>query len=724
MAALRTVLSKLLGLTSVPFIPQMEATECGAACLSMVLASHGRHTPLAEVRLACGVSRDGASALSILRAAKDYGLLARGVSCEPEALDEVPLPAILHWDLNHFVVLDWLSKRNAMLVDPRLGVFVMDRALLGRHFTGVALLFEPADGFCRRPRTRPGLARYTKILREHLPSLGQTLGASILLQVAALVFPVANQLLLDWVIVPRQPAWLWGVTLGLSTAVACRMALQWMRGFVLQSIQLSMDQQLLSGFVEHLLRLPLHFFAQRQPGDLMQRVSSHVVMRDLLSTRTASVILDCAFLAMILVVMLAYDTRLGAIVLAFATARVLLLAILRRRNQRLMAAELAGAGRDQAVLVEALSPLETIRASGAEGRMADRWTDRAIDRLNVSAERGRLELLTAQVMLVMSSATTIVVFLVGGGRVIDERMTIGVFAAFLTLQNVFLEPLESLLSAVSTLQYGESHLQRLDDVMATALEVSGPDDIGTLEGGIRLEGVSFAYSPGGNEVLSGIDVEVRPGEFVALVGPSGAGKSTLARLLVGLHIPTSGTLRFDGRDLRTLDLQRLRRRLGVVPQESFLFDDTVRANLALGDPHRPFEELREAARLACVDDVIESLPLGYYTRIGENGRQLSGGQRQRLCLARALTGKPAILLLDEPTSALDEDLESRIQKNLARLGCTRVVIAHRLATIAAADRILALDRGRIVQEGSYEALSQTPGLFRDFVLARNEGTGS
>ena len=320
--------------------------------------------------------------------------------------------------------------------------------------------------------------------------------------------------------------------------------------------------------------------------------------------------------------------------------------------------------------------------------------------------------------MLLQGIGTALVFLVGGEAVVDQRMTLGTFASFLALQNLFMTPLDSLLQTVGQLQFLGNHLERLDDVLTTPVEPSGSADPGRLRGAVELLNVSFAFSPGAAPTIQDVSVRVRPGEKIAIVGPSGAGKSTLARLLLGMHLPSSGSIAFDGRDLRELDLPRVRDQMGVVLQDTFLFDDTIRANLSLKDEEVPLERLRAATRLACVDEVIEALPESYGTRLGDNGNVLSGGQRQRLNLARALVQEPAILLLDEATSALDLDTERRVHEGLAQLGCTRILIAHRLATVRDADRILVLQAGRIVQEGTYEELAAREGLFRSLVEAR------
>lgn len=701
-----------------PFIPQMEMTECGAASLAMVLAFHGHRAPLSEVRQACGTSRDGSSARSILHAAEAYGLEAVAVKVEVEHLGELPLPAILHWNFDHFLVLEHLGKDRAVLVDPAEGRGTVLLEEVSRRFTGVAIVLAPDETFVTRPFTRPSLARYQKLLRARLPALATVLGASLLVQASGMVLPVANQLLLDHVILPRKEPLLWALAFGMGTALTVRTLASLLRSWVIQGLQKTFDLSLMGQFLEHLLHLPLTFFLQRKTGDLVQRMQTNATVRAMFTSQSVSSLLDGFLLLGFLGLMLAYDPALGTVVLGVSLARAALILTLKGRNRQFMSAELAASGQEGQALVEALSALETIKAGGTEPEMIERWSNRMIQRVNAGLLRRSLEIGSTQAMVVLQGISTAAVFWLGGREVVEGRMTVGVFASFLALQSLFMGPLESLLAAAGQLQFLNNHLSRLDDILEAAPELPGPLDPGRLKGGIRLEDVSFQYASGSPMVLQDINLEIRPGEKVALVGPSGAGKSTLARLLLGLHLPTRGVVRFDGRDLRDLDLQRVRNQVGVVLQETFFFNDTVRSNLSLNDPDLPLEKIREAADLARVLEVVEALPMGFDTPLGENAGTLSGGQRQRLSLARALAHDPSILLLDEATSSLDLELEAALHANLARMGCTRVVIAHRLATVEDADRILVMDGGRLVQCGSFESLRRVEGLFRDLVLAK------
>jgi ATP-binding cassette, subfamily B, bacterial len=697
----------------VPVVHQMEVAECGAACLAMVLSFYGRHVPLAELRETCAVTRDGANAYNLLKAARQNGLEARALQIQQASeLQRLTLPAILHWDFNHFIVLEACSRETLMIVDPNSGRQTVSIQEAGRRFTGIVLCFQPSPGFQPRAVSRPSLVRYRALLAGMLPNLGQILLATLALQLFGLVAPVASLLLLDRVITPRQLPWMWGLGIALGATVVARALLTLVRSWVLQGLQNALDANLMGRFLDHLLHLPLAFFLQREAGDLVQRVQSNAILRQLFSSQSLSALLDSILLLSYALLMLAFHWLLGLVVLAFGTARVLLFVGLRKRSQRIMASELAGSGRENAALVAALTGLETTRAIGGEDRMVARWVQPMATTLNRQIERRRLEINVDQLATLLKALALAAVFIIGGHAVVEREITIGVFAAFITLQSLFMQPLESLMQAGAQLQYLSTHLHRLDDVMETPVEASGRESP-RLTGAIELETVSFGYSAHAPMLLHAVSLKIEKGEKIAIVGRSGAGKSTLARLLLGMHLPDVGAIRFDGHDIRDCDLSHLRRQMGIVQQETFLFDDTIRANLSLNDPELPLERLRWAAHLACIDDVIEALPQGYRSRAGENGCLLSGGQRQRLAIARAVAHSPAILLLDEATSSLDLDTEARIHANLGQLGCTRIVIAHRLATVMDADRILVLENGRLVQQGHYHELLDQDGLFRE-----------
>ncbi len=382
----------------VAYVPQMEISECGAASLAMVLAFHGHHASLPEVRQACGVSRDGANALAIVRAARGYGFDAKGAKVEMGQLSHLPLPAILHWDFNHFVVLESLTKTKATLVDPACGRRAVTVEELGRHFTGVALVCTPAEAFKKRPKTNPSLSKYIETFRRSVPNLAQLFLSSLSLQIVGLVFPIANQVLLDRVIIPAQTAWLWGLAFGLGGAVIVKALLTLIRSYVVQGLQNELDYSLMGRFLGHMLRLPLGFFLQREAGDLVQRGQSNAMIRNLLSSQSVSALLDALLLLGYAALMLAYDSSLALVVLAFSAIRVGLLLGFKDKNQRIMASELAAAGREGGALVESMMGLETTKAAGAYSRMVQRRAHRMTQRVNNGLERRRLSIGMNQTM--------------------------------------------------------------------------------------------------------------------------------------------------------------------------------------------------------------------------------------------------------------------------------------------------------------------------------------
>jgi ATP-binding cassette, subfamily B, bacterial len=698
---------------SMPYIAQLEAVECGAASLAMVLAHHGHHAPLPEVREACAVSRDGVNALAILRAAESYGLDAKGYRAELEGLAQIPLPAILHWEFSHFVVLERLARNgDAYIVDPAQGRSKVSREILAKSFTGAVLAFTPTGSLRPRQRKSPNLHRYREAMRAHVGTIGQLVAFSLLLQVAGIVFPVGQQFLVDHVLVPRQESWLWGLAAALALAALVQATLQFARGWVLDTLQTILDVRLLGDFMRHVVRLPIGFFLQRRPGDLLQRLESNRALRSFLGSRIATSVFDIFLIIGYGTLMMVYHWKLGLLVVALGCVRAGMQFALRGLSRQVAAVELTALSRAGGTLVESLGALETIKSVSAESVAIRRWSDLVVTRANASLPRLQLENTTAQLTGLLSALGVAAVSAVAGYEVISGGMSIGVFTAFLTLQGLYLTPFNSLIENLESWQLLNSHLARLDDVMQAEPEPSGDLDAKAMRGEIRLAGVGFRYAPGSPWVLRGIDAHVRPGEKIAIVGPSGAGKSTLARVLLGMLTPTEGAMFFDGQDMRRYDLGKLRARMGAVLQESSLLSDTVHANISLNDPTLSPGQVQAAAQLACVDAVIDALPRGYATRLGEDGMQLSGGERQRLCLARALAHRPAILLLDEATSALDAETEGRVHANLGTLGCTRIIIAHRFSTVRDADRILVVDRGCIVQEGTFGMLSGQAGTFR------------
>lgn len=698
----------------VPYVPQLEMAECGVACLAMVLRYLGAAVPLAELRLACGVSRNGATVAAIVAAAKQYGVRARAVKVGVRALPRLQAPAVLHWNFNHFVVLERASARGATIVDPASGRRRVSPLELQQSCTGVAITFSLEPHFQRRAERGHSFARHAGVLAKCRSGLIAIMIVALLLEVVTMVFPASDQILIDHVLLAGRSSWLIGLVSAVTVAAAAAVTLTALRDALVHKLAFQLDLVLVTSFVKHLLRLPIPFFAQRTSGDLMQRVEANGELRSL-ATQVLLAVLDLAMVLGYSALMLLYDVVLGSVVIALTLLRIVLVVVLSRPAGMLTSSELASAGAERTTAIEAFSIPETVRAFAAEELLTDRFVDKMTDRLNASLMLRRFEARNEAITGVFEALSSAAILWLGGNAVLEQRMSLGVLVGFFALRLFLQKPLLALVSAVTAFIYMKGIMSRLDDVLDTKREASGLWHPGVLRGAIELTDVSYAHSPHEPPVCDGISLRIAPGEKIAIVGSTGAGKTTLAQLIVGLLAPTRGAVLYDGIPLSELDSKVVRRQLGVVLQEVWLFEGSVRDNLTLGADVDD-RALRRAARLACIDTVIDALPHGYDTVLVGEGAALSGGQRQRLSLARALVRQPKVLVLDEATSSLDLETERTVHANLAALGCTRILIAHRLATVRDADRILVLDRGRIVQAGTFDELSRAPGIFQDMVM--------
>ncbi|HKI00422.1 MAG TPA: peptidase domain-containing ABC transporter [Thermoanaerobaculia bacterium] len=709
----------------VPFIQQTTASDCGAASLTMVLAFHGKHLRLDDVRKVTGFGRDGADAMAILSAARVFGLRGRGVKVEEvEDLRFLPPGSILHWQFNHFLVLERLAPDGgADVVDPAGGRRRISREDLGRSFTGVALSFEPSEDF--EPEEGGGkrrLGRFVKVLREHSNVLQRVIVTSGMVQLFALAVPLLIGALVDRVI-PRGDTQLLGVlAVGLAAIVAFNFLSSLLRSYLLLYLRTHLDARMTLDFLDHLVDLPYAFFQQRSAGDLIMRMGSNTTVREILTSGALSGVLDGVLVTLYLILLFVASPSMGLLVVTLGAIRVALFLFTRKRTRDLMSRSLQTESRSQSYQVNLLAGIETLKAAGAEHRAVEQWSHLFVDVLNVSLSRGRLSAFVDSTLAALGTASPLIILVWGAVQVLQGDLTLGTMLAMNALAAGFLTPLSTLITNAFQFQLLGSYLDRIEDVLETPRE-QDPTTVSPaprLKGGIRLEGVSFRYGPFAPLAVEDISIEIPPGRFVALVGRSGAGKSTLASLLVGLYSPTEGRILFDGTDLAELDLRSVRRQVGVVPQHPYLFGTSIRANITLSEPALPLSRAVEAAKLAHIHDDVLAMPMGYETLLADGGASLSGGQRQRLALARALVHRPAILLLDEATSALDTRTERDIQRELTALRTTRIVIAHRLSTIRDADLILVMDGGRLVEQGRHDELIALGGVYASLVAAQME----
>ncbi|MCF6521662.1 NHLP family bacteriocin export ABC transporter peptidase/permease/ATPase subunit [Streptomyces sp. JJ36] len=703
---------------------QMEAVECGAAALAMVLGHYGRFVPLEELRIACGVSRDGSRASNLLKAARSHGLRAKGMQMDLAALAEVRAPAVLFWEFNHYVVYDGMGRRfgrkGVWINDPDKGRRFVPMEEFDTSFTGVVLTFEPEAGF-RRTGRKPGVLRALPArMRGTSGTLLAAVLSSLLLVVVGATVPALSRTYIDMFLIGDQSSLLgvifgaMGASLVLTATLTALQQANLLRGRIISSTLGS------ARFLRHLLRLPVTFFSQRNPADLVQRLQSNDTVAETLARDLAAAGVDAVVVVLYAVLLWTYDPQLTVVGIGIALLNVVAMRIVIRLRATGTQKLRADTARLTNTSYSGLQLIETMKATGGENGFFRRWAGQHAVTLDVQQRLGVPSAWLAVVAPTLAALNSALILLIGGMRAVEGHLSVGLLVAFQALITSFTAPLTRLNGVAGRIQDFAADVARLKDVEnfpADPLYSRREPAASTrrLKGHVELDGITFGYSPLDAPLLRDFSLSVGPGRQVALVGGSGSGKSTVSRLVSGLYAPWEGTIRIDGMRLEDIPRGALAASVSFVDQDVFLFEGTVRDNVALWDPSVTDEAVRAALEDAVVDDVVARRPGGIHSRVEQDGRNFSGGQRQRLEIARALVRRPSILVLDEVTSALDAATEQRIIDNLRRRGCACVVIAHRLSTVRDSDEIVVLDRGTVVERGRHEQLVAAGGAYAELV---------
>jgi ATP-binding cassette subfamily B protein RaxB len=687
--------------SSVPVVLQSEAAECGLACLAMVAGAHGLDTDLPTLRRRFSLSLKGVTLAELVRMAHVLQLNTRALRAEPAELAQVQLPCVLHWDLNHFVVLVALQRGEAVIHDPARGLLRLKLAELSRHFSGVLLELQPAAGFQpARERQHVSLRQLLGPVRGLKRSLAQIFLLALALEVFVLLSPFFMQWVVDGALVSADRDLVLTLGIGFGLLVLMQAATAAARSWAVLALSASLNLQWLVNVFAHLLRLPVAWFEKRHAGDIWSRFGAVQHIQRTLTTSFIEAVLDGLLVLLTLVMMLLYSPLLTALVLGavagYGLLRWAFFGPLRRASEEALVFE----ARQSSHFLESLRGVLAIKLFNAQGERQSRFSSLVVETMNAQLTVRKLELVFTVLHRLLFGLERVGVVWLGALLVIDQRLSLGMLFAFVAYKETFAARVSALVDKAVDLKMLRLQGERLADIVLTApeLEAEAAEAPRPLDGSLELRDLRFAYADGEPEVLRGVNLRIEAGESVAIVGPSGCGKTTLLKLMLGVHQPTAGEVLVGGVPLGRAGLHAWRDHVGVVMQDEPLFSGSLLDNISFFSPEPDADWAQACARLACVHDEIAAMPMGYHTLIGDMGAALSGGQKQRVLLARALYKRPKILLLDEATSSLDVERERAVNQAIRHLALTRVIVAHRPETIQSAARVIALHEGRVAQD--------------------------
>ncbi|MEG6520667.1 NHLP family bacteriocin export ABC transporter peptidase/permease/ATPase subunit [Desulfotomaculum sp. 1211_IL3151] len=710
----------------VPSILQMEAVECGAASLAMIFAYYKKYLSLEQLRVDCGVTRDGVKAVNILKAARRHGFDAKGFRKEPEGLKEMTLPAIIHWNFNHFVVLEGFSEGKVYINDPGSGPKVISEEEFDLSFTGVILTFQPGPDFQPSGQKSNFLDSLKNWVKGSQTTLVYLVVIGLLMVIPGLIVPAFAKIFIDNILLAGKEDWLKPLLWAMGTVVVLQAALTWLQQYYLLRMETKIALTNAGKFFWHIFRLPVLFFQQRSAGDISNRMQSNDQVAAFLSRELAETVIGMITLIFYLIVMLQYSVYLTLISLVIGGISIVYLIYSSNKIETMNKKLLQDKGKVMGFSISGLYIIETLKATGSESDFFAKWSGYHAKEINAQQKLGRTTQILFHLPNFLAEFADVIILFVGGIIIINGNLTIGSLIAFQGLLASFMNPVNSLTQMGMRIKQVQGDINRLEDVFKYKVDENvnreitvnnEEDNYKKLEGYIEIQDLTFGYNPWDPPLIENFNLTLKPGSRVALVGGSGSGKSTVARLITGIYQPWSGKILLDGVNKDQLPRSVITNSLAVVDQDITMFDGTIRENLTMWDATIPEFELIRAAKDACIHDVISTRDKGYEYRVREGGANFSGGQRQRFEIARALTGNPAILILDEATSALDVQTEKMVDENIRRRGCTCVIVAHRLSTIRDCDEIIVMDKGKIVQRGTHEEMKNTGGPYAELINA-------